>query len=175
MANNLRGFFTGLNTFFSGPQSKAVRDAYGYAANSYNRADVVYAASTAFTTIADLGLELAPGAYRLTYILPLPATTAAGNLKVQLLSGNGLTINNLRLTANFFLTGVAPASTAITALSSAVNGGTTNAWTHCLITGTIDVKDGGWILFQAAQQAASGATTVGLGACVDAQQLTVNK
>lgn len=172
MANTVRGFFESLNRAFSTFQSKALRDVYGYMPNCYKRADQVFTASTAFADLTDLQVDLLPGRYRVTYILPLPATTAAGNLKLQLISSGGLTANSIQLTANFFLTAVAPASSAITNLAGTVSGGTTNAWTHCLVTGSIDIKDGGTLILQGAQVAASGATTVGKGAVVEVTQLT---
>lgn len=172
MANTVRGFFEPFNRAFSAFQAKAMRDTYGYVVNSYKRTAQVFTASTAFLELTDLSVDLVPGTHRLTYIIALPATTAAGGVKLQLVGTQGLAVNAVTMTAVYLLTGVAPAVTPIAALSSAVNGGTTNAWTSVLITGTIDVKEQGTLTIQGAQQAASGATTFGVGSSVDTQQLT---
>lgn len=175
MAFTVRGFFEPLNRAFSAFQNKALRDTYGYVANSYKRAVTTYSASTTFTEVSDLSIDLPQGTHRVTYILATPSMTAAGGIKLQLVGRDGLVVNAVAMSAYYWLTGVAPAVTPITALSSAVNGGTTNAWTSVLITGTIDVTQQGVLTLQAAQQAASGSTTVGVGSCVDSQQLTLAK
>lgn len=172
MAINIKGFVTALNTAFSNLQSRAIRDCVGYNPNSYKRANQAYAATTTFAEVTDLTIQLVPGRYRLTYILPTPSMTAAGNLQVRVNAGEGLAVAALGLSVNFFLTGVAPASGVITALNTAVGGGTTNAWTHVLVTGSIDVTSQGTLLLSATQVAASGSTTIAAGAVVEATQLT---
>lgn len=173
MANTARGFFEPFNRAFLSFQGKAIRDTYGYVASAYKQTPTIYTASTTFTDVGGLAIELAPGAHRITYILLLPATTAAGGLKLQLVANNGMGVTSLGLSAYFLLTGVTPVVAQITALSSAVNGGTATAWTSCLVTGTMLVSGAGVLTLQAAQQAASGATTIGVGSCVDTQQLTL--
>lgn len=175
MAINLRGFVTAMNAAFSKLQADAIRSTYGYVSNSYKRTAQTYSASTAFTELTDLAVELPPGAHRFRFWLATPSMTAAGGIKLQLVARDGLSVNAVTASAYYFLTGVAPDVTAITALSSAVNGGTTNAWTSVLVMGTIDVAQQGYLTLQAAQQAASGATTVGVGSSVDTQQLTLAK
>lgn len=171
MAFSLRGFFTSLNTAFSNYQAKAIVDAYGYTPNGYKRVSQVYS-NTTFTELTDLSLELKPGRYRITYILATPSMTGAGGIKLQLVSQGGLVASAVAMSAYYWLTATAPVITPITALSSAVNGGTTNAYTSVLVTGTIEVTQQGFLQLQAAQQAASGTTTVAVGSCVDAIQLT---
>ena len=172
MAINLRGFVSSMNANFSKLQADAIRAAYGYNPNSYKRVSQTYSATTTFAEVTDLTVELLPGRYQLTYVLPTPAMTAAGNLQVRVNALDGLAIAAVGLSANFFLTGVAPASGIITALNTAVNGGTTNAWTHVLITGSIDVTQQGKLALFATQQAASGTTTIAVGAVVRADNLT---
>lgn len=171
MANTVRGFFETFNRAFSAFQAKAIRDTYGYVVNNYKTAAQAFTTTT-FAELSGLSVDLVPGTHQVEYFLATPTMTAAGGIKLQLVAAAGLTVNAVTMTAVYLLTAVAPDVTPITALSSAVNGGTTNAWTGVLITGTIDVKDQGTLTIQAAQQAASGTTNVGIGSSVRVHQLT---
>lgn len=153
---------------FSAYEVRALEQAYGFSMSAYKAVAQSVAASTTFVNDADLWCELYGQAqHRVTMILATPAMTAAGGIKLQLVADQGLTVNSVTMCAYYFLTGVAPAVTPITALSSSVNGGTTNAWTSVLITGTVDVANAGVLQLQWAQQAASGSTTVGVGSELD--------
>jgi hypothetical protein len=174
MAFTVRGFMEPLNRAFSAFQGKAIRDTYGYAVNSYKTVAQAFTTTT-FTELSGLSVDLVPGAHRVTFIIATPTMTAAGGIKFQLVGTNGLAVGTVAMSAYYWLTGVAPAVTPITALSSSVNGGTTNAWTSVLITGTIEVTQQGTLTIQSAQQAASGTTNVAIGSSVDTQQLTLAK
>lgn len=172
MALNLRGFVTAINTTFSVIQQKALRSSFGYNPCSYKRASQAIAASTTFVDCTDLTIELDPGRYQIRYVLYTPSMTAAGNLKLQLVGQDGIVVNAVRMAATFLLTGVAPAHGVATALSSSLNGGTTNAWTEVTLDVTADIGQQGKLALQVAQQAASGSTTIDAGSCVTATQLT---
>ncbi len=172
MARSLRTTGAILNSGFSTYQAKALRDYLGATANGYKPVLQTVAASTAFVNDADLWLDLPVGVHRLTLNLATPSMTAAGNLKLQFVAESGLAVGAVALSAYYWLTGVAPAVTPITALSSAVNGGTTNAWTSVFIFGTVQVTAQGVIRLQWAQQAASGSTTIGALSTIESQQIT---
>ena len=173
MSQRIRTPEIALNATFTANQVIAMlRQAFGYSMSAYKPANQVVSASTAFVNDDSMWTELyGAGNHRVTMILATPSMTAAGGLKLQLVSDQGLTVGNVAMCAYYFLTGVAPAVTPITALSSAVNGGTTNAWTSVLVTGTVEVLNGGVLQLQWAQQAASGSTTVGRGSELDTVQL----
>lgn len=172
MSQRIRNTEIALISTFTANQVRALQQAFGISMNSYKSADQTVAASTTFVNDTDMWTELyGAGRHRVTMILATPTMTAAGGIKLQLVADQGLTINAIRMSAYYFLTGVAPAVTPITALATPVNGGTTNAWTSVLITGTVDVANGGVLQLQWAQQAASGSTTVGLGSSLDSVQL----
>jgi len=173
MSQRIRTPEIALNATFTSNQVTAMlRQAFGYSMSAYKPANQVVSASTAFVNDDSMWTELyGAGNHRVTMILATPSMTAAGGLKLQLVADQGLTVGNVAMCAYYFPTGVAPAVTPITALSSAVNGGTTNAWTSVLVTGTVEVQNGGVLQLQWAQQAASGSTTVGRGSELDTVQL----
>lgn len=143
---------------------RGIMQAYGLNMSAYKSVQQAVNASTTFVNDSDIWTELyGAGQHQVEIWLNTPTMTAAGGIKLQLVADQGLTVNAINLSAYYFLTGVAPAVTPISALSSAVNGGTTNAWTSVLIKGTVDVNNGGVLQLQWAQQAASGTTNVGVG------------
>jgi hypothetical protein len=172
MMQRIRNIEIALQQCFPAKQVVALKQAFGYPMGVYKTAAQTVSASTAFVNDDTLWTELyGAGRHRVTFTMATPGMTAAGGLKLQLVADQGLTVTSVTMAAYYYLTGVAPAVTPITALSSAVNGGTTNAWTNVIITGTVDVANGGVLQLQWAQQAASGSTTVGLGSCIDTVML----
>lgn len=171
MARTLRPG-AGLSAAFSTFQGKALRAQYGFQMTGYKPVLQTVAASTTLVNDADLYLELMPGVHRLMLNLSTPSMTAAGGLKLQLVSESGLAVSAIALSAYFWLTAVAPDVAPITALSSAVNGGTTNAWTSVTVAGAVAVTQQGIIRLQWAQQAASGSTTLGALSTIESKQIT---
>jgi len=175
MSQRIRTPEIALNATFTANQVIAMlRQAFGYSMSAYKPANQVVSASTAFVNDDSMWTELyGAGNHRVTMILPIPSITAAGGLKLALVADQGLTVGTVAMNAIFLLDGTAPAVKPITALGTgaAVNGGTTNAWTSVLMTGTVAVQNGGVLQLQWAQQAASGATTIGAGASLDTVQL----
>lgn len=172
MAQRIRNIDIAQQAVFTSNQVRGLQQSYGYNMSAYKAIAQTVAASTSFISDADMWTELyGAGRHRVTLILPTPAMTAAGGLKLQFVADQGLTINSIAMNAIFLLDATAPAVKPITALASAVNGGTTNAWTSVLITGTVDVANSGVLQLQWAQQAASGSTTVGVGASLDTVML----
>lgn len=172
MSGRVRNFTTALAPYFPEGQVRALIQAFGIPQTQYKNAAQTVAASTTFVNDDTMWTELyGAGRHRITMILATPGMTAAGGIKLQLVADQGLTVNAVTMCAYYFLTGVAPAVTPITALATPVNGGTTNAWTSVLITGTVDVLNGGVLQLQWAQQAASGSTVVGVGSELDTVML----
>lgn len=158
-------------TTFNANEVRGLIQAYGYNMAGY-KAVAQTNATTTFANDADLWTELyGAGQHEIEMWLQLPSLPAAGNLKLQFVADQGLTVNAVNLSAYFFLTGVAPAVTPISGLASSVNGGTTNAWTSVLVKGSVDVINGGVLQLQWAQQAASGTSTVGVGSYFTTQFL----
>lgn len=151
--------------------AQAIEQFNGFNMSAYKPANQVVSASTAIINDDSLWIELPTGPSRVTLILPL-SLTAAGGLKLQMVADQGLTISTIRMAAIFLLDATAPSVGQIGSLGSPVNGGTTNAWTTCLVTGTVNVTNQGVLQLQWAQQAASGATTILAGAEMDSIQLT---
>jgi hypothetical protein len=157
---------------FSSNQVIALKQAFGYNMNAVKQAVQTVSASTTLVNDDTMWTELyGAGCHEVQFYLPT-TLTAAGGLKLQLVADQGLTVQFVNLEVTYFLTGVAPAVTPITALATPVNGGTTNAWTNVLITGTVCVINGGVLQLQWAQQAASGASAINAGAFVSAQLVT---
>jgi len=172
MTQRIRNIEVAQNAVFTSNQVRALFQSLGFSMSAYKPANQAVAASTAFVNDDTMWTELYGSAkHRITMILPLPALTAAGGLKLQFVADQGLTINAIRMNAIYLLDGTAPSVQSITLLGVPVNGGTTNAWTSVLITGTVDVANGGVLQLQFAQQAASGTTTIGLGASLDTVML----
>jgi hypothetical protein len=157
---------------FNNTQRTALEGAYGFNMTAYKPANQVVAASTTFVNDDTMWAQLAHGAHYLVLTLSTPSMTAAGGLKLQFVADQGLTIRNIQLSAIFLLDATAPAVKSIAALASAVNGGTTSAWTAVQIVGSVFVENPGVLQLQWAQQAASGSTTVGLGSIWDSVQVT---
>jgi hypothetical protein len=165
MSKRLRNIDIALQqTTFNANEVRGLLQTYGYPMTAYKATAQTISAATILSNDADLWCELyGAGQHEIEIWLNTPAMTAAGGIKLQLIADQGLTVNAVNLSAYYYLTGVAPAVTPISALSSPVNGGTTNAWTSVLIKGTVDVVNQGVLQLQIAQQAASGTTTVGVG------------
>lgn len=171
MTQRIRNMNVALNSAFNDNQVRALYQAFGFNMGAYKKAQQSNATTT-FANDDTIWTELY-GAGQHDVNIYLPTTlTAAGGIKLQFVADQGLTINNINLVAVYELTGVASVLTPITALASSVNGGTTNAWTNVVITGTIDVANGGVLQLQWAQQAASGSTAVNVGASIYCEQLT---
>lgn len=172
MAQRIRNIEIAQNAVFTANQVRGLFQSLGFSMSAFKQANQVVAASTAFVNDDTMWTELyGAGTHRVTILLPTPTMTAAGGLKLQFVADQGLTVSSVALNAIFLLDATAPAVKPITALSSAVNGGTTNAWTSVLITGTVAVVNSGVLQLQWAQQAASGSTTVGAGASLDTVML----
>lgn len=171
MARTYRPSQAILNSAFSTYQGKALRDQFGAQMNGFKPTLQTVAASTTFVNDNDLYLELPVGVHRLTLNLGIPTITAAGGLKLQFVSEQGLAVSAVALSAYFWLDATAPAVKPITGLASAVNGGTTNAWTSVFIFGAVQVAHQGVIRLQWAQQAASGSTVLGALSTIESQQI----
>jgi hypothetical protein len=109
---------------------------------------------------------LQAGQHLVVYELLTPTMTAAGGLKLQLGLSDGLTVNLLNGYATFEAA-ASTATTVITAAATPVNGGTATVWLACRVVVSVDVQNPGVLLFQWAQQAASGATSIGIGSTVN--------
>jgi hypothetical protein len=145
----------------------ALQQLYGFSPSAWKSADQVVAASTTLVTDNDLNIQLQCGQHLVTYNLITPSMTAAGGLKFALALGDGLTVNTAKYTGLFYLTATAPAVVLATSIGTALNGGTTSAWTFVQVVASIDVQNPGTLLFQWAQQAASGSTTIAAGSTVN--------
>lgn len=145
----------------------ALEQAYGFSPSAWKGADQVVSASTTLVTDNDLNVQLQGGQHLVTYKLITPSMTAAGGLKFQLALGDGLTVNTCKYNGIFYLTATAPVVVLATAAATALNGGTTSAWTYVTIDAFVDVQNPGTLLLQWAQQAASGSTTIAAGSTVN--------
>lgn len=173
MTRRIRNIETALSQSpLAANEVRGIQQAYGINMSAYKGVLQAVNASTTFVNDADIWTELyGAGQHEIEIWLNTPTMTAAGGLKLQFVADQGLTVNAINLAAYYYLTGVAPAVTPISALASAVNGGTTNAWTSVMIKGSVDVVNGGVLQLQWAQQAASGTTNVGVGSYLTTQML----
>jgi hypothetical protein len=152
---------------FANYERIALEKAFGFMPSAWKSADQSVAASTTLITDNDLNIQLQAGQHLVTYNLITPSMTAAGGLKFQLALGDGLTVNTAKYTGIFYLTATAPVVVLATAAATPLNGGTTSAWTFVQVIASIDVQNPGTLLFQWAQQAASGSTTIAAGSTVN--------
>lgn len=166
MFKRTNDFLSQLRVAFDNNQVDKLAKAFGTEPSASKLADQTVSASTAFVTDNDLNIQLQTGVHSIVYDLITPSMTGAGGLKLQLVASDGLTVNTAKYFAEFMLTAVATVSSNATALSTALNGGTTNAYTQVRVTATIDVQNPGTLLLQWAQQAASGSTTLATGSTV---------
>jgi hypothetical protein len=174
MTQRIRNLQIALAATLPASEVLAIESFAGFSMNAYKAANQTVSASTTFVNDDTLWTELPTGPNRITIILPL-SITAAGGLKLQLVADQGLTVaatTGVRLNAIYLLDATAPSVQAITALATPVNGGTTNAWTSVLITGSVFVTNRGVLQLQFAQQAASGASTIAAGATLDTVQIS---
>jgi hypothetical protein len=154
---------------FNGNELNALNQSYGFPVSAYKVANQAVAASTTIVTDNDLNIQLQSGQHLVVYELLTPTMTAAGGLKLQLGLGDGMTVQGAT-GLNGYATFYAAASsltTVITASGTPVNGGTATVWLACRVVVTVDVANPGVLLFQWAQQAASGSTTIALGSTVN--------
>lgn len=144
---------------------KSIEDAFGYIPSAYKEANQAVAASTTIVTDNDLNVQLQTGRQLVIYELLTPSMTAAGGLKFQLGLGDGLTVNGASGLSGYatFFAAASSATVAITAAATPVNGGTATVWLAVRVMVSVDVQNPGVLLFQWAQQAASGSTTIALG------------
>lgn len=171
MTQRIRNLQIGLGSNLPSSTTQAIENFNGFSMSAYKAATQTVTGSTAFVNDDTLWTELPSGPNRVTLILPT-TLTAAGGLKLQFVADQGLVVAAIRMNAIFLLDATAPSVQPITALATPVNGGTTNAWTSVLITGTVNVTNKGVLQLQWAQQAASGSSAVLLGAELDSVQLT---
>lgn len=158
-----------LRNGFSNNALIALSGAYGQQPSAYKTATQTVSASTAIVTDNDLNVQLQAGVHLVTYELLTPTMTAAGGLKLQVGLGDGLTVNGAT-GINGYATFSAAASSAtsiITVAGTPVNGGTATVWLACQVVVTVNVQNPGVLLLQWAQQAASGATSIGIGSSVN--------
>lgn len=148
---------------FPNNQRMALEQSLGFMPSACKQADQTVSASTTLVTDADLNIQLQTGCQVITYRLITPSMTAAGGLKFQLSASDGLTLNSMKYTGFFWLDATAPAVKLATTVGTALNGGTTSAWTYVTIEAWCDVQNPGVLLLQWAQQAASGSTTIATG------------
>lgn len=154
---------------FNGDEVRALNAAFGFVPSAYKATTQTVSASTSIITDNDLNVQLQSGIHRVVYELLTPSMTAAGGLKLQVGLGDGLTVNGAT-GINGYATFSAAASSLtsiITAAATPVNGGTATVWLSCRVMVSVDVVNPGTLLFQWAQQAASGATSIGIGSTVN--------
>lgn len=147
----------------------ALNNAFGFVPSAYKGATQTVAASAAIVTDNDLNVQLQTGIHLVVYELLTPTMTAAGGLKLQVGLGDGLTVNGATGINGYatFSAAASSATTIITAAATPVNGGTATVWLSCRVMVSVDVINPGMLLFQWAQQAASGATSIGIGSTVN--------
>lgn len=158
-----------LQNGFNGNQLQAIQKYMGEIPSAYKLANQVVAASTALVTDNDLNVQLQHGKQLVTYELLTPTMTATGGLKLQLALGDGLTVNGSTGLNGYavYYAAASSATTVITAAATPVNGGTATVWLAARVVVMVDVANPGVLLFQWAQQAASGSTTIALGSTVN--------
>lgn len=155
-----------------GIEQKALAKVIGLNMSVYKPADQSVTSSVALVNDDSLFAELPIGASRFVFDIPT-SMAGAGGLKLQLIAANGLTVSNIKATALYFVDGDAPGVKAISALSSAVTGGTTNAWTRVQIVGSALVTNPGVLQLQFAQDTSSATATKTLqGATLNTVQIT---
>lgn len=114
-----------------------------------------------FATVTGLSVSLSAGkAYACHGHLTVTAAPAAGGIKVALNTSDTLTVTSMSVTALNMNAAVVNARTTATALNTAVGAATATA-TDIDIDAGIVVNAAGTLVVQAAQNAASGTTTVG--------------
>jgi hypothetical protein len=141
----------------------------GHIPSAYKGTTQTVSASTTIVTDNDLNVQLQTGVHLVIYELLTPSMTAAGGLKLQVGLGDGLTVNGATGINGYatFSAAASSATTIITAAATPVNGGTATVWLSCRVMVSVDVVNPGMLLFQWAQQAASGATSIGIGSTVN--------
>jgi len=154
---------------FNGDELQSLNTAFGFVPSAYKGATQTVSASTTIITDNDLNVQLQSGIHLVVYELLTPSMTAAGGLKLQVGLGDGLTVNGATGINGYatFSAAAASATTIITAAATPVNGGTATVWLSCRVMVSVDVVNPGMLLFQWAQQAASGATSIGIGSTVN--------
>lgn len=158
-----------LRKGFSNNGLIALSAAYGQQPSAYKGTTQTVSASTTIITDNDLNVQLQSGIHLVVYELLTPTMTAAGGLKLQVGLGDGLTVNGATGINGYatFSAAASSATTIITAAATPVNGGTATVWLSCRVMVSVDVVNPGVLLFQWAQQAASGATSIGIGSTVN--------
>lgn len=116
---------------------------------------------TNFATVTGLAVALAAGkTYNCAGHLTVTAAPAAGGIKVTLANADTLTATSASFTAANYNGTTTNARSTTTTLGSAIGAATATA-TDIDISGAIVVNAAGTLAVQAAQNAASGTTTVG--------------
>src|SRR5690242_2107604 len=111
MTRRIRNIQTALqSSTLNAGEVRGIEQAYGINMSAYKSAPQTVSASTTLVNDTDLWTELyGAGQHQIELFLNTPTMTAAGNLKLQFVADQGLTIASLNAQAYFFITGVAPA------------------------------------------------------------------
>lgn len=156
MTRRIRTIESALKPFGT-TETVALYQAYGYRLNAYKPAAQSVTSSTALTNDDTLAVDLPTGPSLIDVYLPVTIGAAAGGLKLALVPSDGAAAS-ISATATFTLDGTTSATAQITS-STAVNGGTTSAWTAVRVTGTINATQPGTLQLQWAQQASNASAT----------------
>lgn len=172
MSQRIRTGQLWLGNNFPSSNANAIEGFTGWNMNFYKPATQSVTSSTAFVNDDSLWVELPSGPSRFNLYIPT-TVLAAGNIKLQLVADQGLTISAMSAKAMFLLDSTAPGFLAITNVATPVSGGATNAWTAVYIDGTVNVVNKGVLQLQWAQVASNGtASQVLAGASITTTQLT---
>lgn len=166
MSQNLRNPSAQINSF---PVNERLAVLYtaGRNTSAVSTVDQTVNNSAALVPHAELGIYLG-SAPKTTYFirayLQLSIAAAANNIQFKLFAPDGLAIDGARsrYTFDFRLNNAAdlmiPDQTTVPTTSAAL-GGTTNAWSLCVIEGTIRPESAGYLGIQFAQNVAGATNT----------------
>ena len=166
----LRNIENALQPWESVPGRNALAAVFGKPTNDYLTTAVSVVSSTALVD-SGLSIQLAPGKHFISLYAPLTCA-AASNVKFDFYTPDGMVVNAISVTGQF-TSAAATAQVQASALASAQNGGTTNAWTALELFGTVDVQNEGTLTLRIAQNVSGAtATVLGVGAALMTNPIT---
>lgn len=146
--------------FKNGPQERGLRDSVPWALFARTTADNTYNNTAALAAISELTLDVESGrVYEFEGFFGLSIAAAANNIQIAL-DGGTATAALIEGYYQFLLTAVAPTQARISALTTDIDGGATNAWTGLKINGLLVVNAGGKLIVRASQAAAAATNSI---------------
>lgn len=146
--------------FRNGPAERALRDSVPWALFARTTADNTYNANATLAAINELSVDVESGrVYEFEGFFGLSIANAAHNIQIAL-DGGTCTATLIEGYYQFLLTAVAPTQLRISALTTDIDGATTNAWTGLKINGLLVVNAGGKLIVRASQQTSGASNSI---------------